>query len=145
MRTVLESAAREFIKSEHLKNELAGAWVDLHAEDGTVLLGIRGRIGAAAMTCSGHEIGCDMIEMEAGSAFPLHTHSGDHVLYILEGSCYVTAAGEKNCCIKGDTVFIPAEYPHGVSAMSDQSVRFLAFGHPHKHLEAKDRMHVVGP
>lgn len=43
----------------------------------------------------------------------------------------------------GDTIFIPAELPHAVNAAVDESVTFLAFGVPHKHVASTDRMKVV--
>jgi len=144
MRSVLEDAVRRFVASEHLRNVLAGEWVPLHDEHGRELVGIRGRMGAAAIAASGHEIGVDLIEMQPGSAFPLHVHPGDHILYILAGPGLVHIDGVDRAVRTGDTVFIAAEHPHGVK--TDGAVlRFLAFGHPHKHVSATDRMHVIGP
>ena len=145
MQSVLEDAVRSFVKEDHIKNVLAGAWVRLHDEHGQVLRGIRGRMGAASMSMSDHEIGVDLIEMEPGSAFPLHTHPGDHILYILEGLGIIKVNEKQHIVREGDTVFIPAEHAHGVSTKAGENTifRFLAFGHPHKHISAKDRMTIV--
>jgi quercetin dioxygenase-like cupin family protein len=145
MRGVLESAARSFSASEHLKNVLQGEWTSLYGEDGQELPGIRGRAGAYSMTFSGHEIGVDFIEMQPGSAFGLHVHPGDHILYVLKGIGCVHIDGVDHRITEGDSIFIPAEYPHGVKTIEDcKSVfQFLAFGHPHKHLDAPDRMILV--
>lgn len=145
MEGVLQVAARRFVEGEHLKNIMQGAWLDLYDEQGVALKGIRGRIGAASVTHSGHEIGVDLIEMQPGSAFPLHVHPGDHILYIERGPGIVHIDGRDVRVDSGDTVFIPAEKPHGVKTYPNvaQPLRFLAFGHPHKHLQATDRMHLV--
>lgn len=146
MRTVLEHAVREFVSSEHIRNVLAGAWTELNDEAGRPLAGIRGRIGAAAVAADGHEIGVDLIEMQPGSAFPLHTHGGDHILYVQSGGGCVHVDGNDHVVAAGDTIFIPAEYPHGVKgppAEANCPLVFLAFGHPHKHLSAHDRMKVL--
>jgi quercetin dioxygenase-like cupin family protein len=145
MRTVLESAVRSFRESDHIKNVLNGEWTSLYDETGNKLEGIRGRMGAFSMTTSGHEIGVDLIDMQPGSAFPLHVHPGDHILYVMSGDGCVSVDGIDHKVKGGDTIFIPAEYPHGVKSDNVQSGRlvFLAFGHPHKHLDAKDRMKLV--
>lgn len=144
MRTVLESAARQFAQAEHIRNVLAGDWVDLFDEYGHKLEGIRGRMGAAGMTVAGHEIGADLIEMQPGSAFPLHVHPGDHILYVLSGPGIVHVDGVDHWVGTGDTIFIPAEYPHGVKTLSSAPpLVFLAVGCPHKHVSARDRMRLV--
>jgi quercetin dioxygenase-like cupin family protein len=144
MHSVLLDAARRFVAGEHLRNVLAGAWTPLHDEAGNVLDGIRGRIGAAALTSSGHEIGVDLIEMQPGTAFPLHVHAGDHVLYVVAGNGHVTIDGLDRRVVRGDTIFIAAEHPHGVkSTGEDEPLVFLAFGHPHRHVAAHDRMREI--
>jgi quercetin dioxygenase-like cupin family protein len=145
MDRVLESAKRAFCESGHLKRVLEGEWTTLYNEYGQELNGIRGRAGACSMTFTGYEIGVDLIEMQPGSAFPLHVHAGDHILYILEGDGCVNIDGVDHTVVEGDTIFIPAEYPHGVKTLDRGLLpfRFLAFGHPHKHLDATDRMSLV--
>ncbi len=145
MDSVLVAAARSFCKSDHLKNVLNGQWTSLYDEDGQKLKGIRGRVGAYSMTCSGYEIGVDLIEMQPGSAFGLHVHAGDHILYVVEGTGRVSIDGVDHRITVGDTIFIPAEYPHGVKTLDEcaELFVFLAFGHPHKHLDATDRMLLV--
>lgn len=146
MESVLNMAARKFVDSDHLKNVLAGEWLELFNEAGEALPGIRGRMGAYSMTESGHEIGVDLIEMQPGAAFPLHTHPGDHILYVKSGPGLVHIDGRDVAVNTGDTIFIPAEKPHGVKTLPDAAgpLIFLAFGHPHKHIQAHDRMHLVG-
>ncbi len=142
MQRVLESAARKFVAEQHLKNLLAGEWVEMFDADGNLLTGIRGRIGACATKVDGSDIGVDLIEMRPGSAFPLHQHDGDHILYFASGEGIVHINGTDHPVKTGDSIFIPAEYPHGVKVpASAQGVLLtLAFGHPHKHVDAKDRM-----
>ena len=144
MDSLLEQAVRRFVSSEHLRNVLQGEWTPLCNEYGEQLVGIRGRIGAASMSISGHEIGVDLLEMQPGSAFPLHTHPGDHILYILSGPGLVHIDGEDRHVETGDTVFIAAEYPHGVKTLPDAPpLEIVAFGIPHRHLAALDRMKLV--
>jgi quercetin dioxygenase-like cupin family protein len=145
--SILRSATRVFSSEEHLRNILTGEWTQLVDEDGNVLQGIRGRVGAAGMTLEQVELGADLIEMQPGSAFPLHTHEGDHLLYVISGHGFVHIDGIDRPVREGDTIFVPAEYPHGVLSDPQATDVFclLAVGHPHKHVGARDRMHRVDP
>jgi quercetin dioxygenase-like cupin family protein len=145
--SILRSATRVFSSEQHLHNILTGEWVELVDEEGHPLPGIRGRVGAAGMTLGQVELGADLIEMQPGSAFPLHTHEGDHLLYVVSGHGFVHIDGVDQPVTEGDTIFVPAEYPHGVlsDAEATDVFRLLAVGHPHKHVGARDRMHMVDP
>jgi quercetin dioxygenase-like cupin family protein len=147
MQSVLRSALRVFSSEEHIRNLLTGAWVDLVDDSGNRLVGIRGRIGAVGLTLENIELGADLIEMDAGSAFPLHTHPGDHMLYVIRGRGLVHVDGRDYPVVSGDSIFVPADYPHGVKTYADsvESFCFLAVGHPHKHLSSPERMIVVKP
>lgn len=142
MQSVLESAARKFVAEQHLRNLLAGEWVEMFDANGNLLVGIRGRIGACATKVDGTDIGVDLLEMQPGSAFPLHEHDGDHILYFMSGGGIVHINGTDHVVKMGDSIFIPAEYPHGVRVpdTAKEVLLTLAFGHPHKHVSSRDRM-----
>ena len=55
------------------------------------------------------------------------------------------ADGVDHRVVTGDTIFIPARYPHGVKADREfgHPFLFLAVGYPHKHVQAQDRMRLV--
>lgn len=145
MDTVLECALRRFVSSEHIRNVLAGAWVDMFDNHGKKLVGIRGRIGVSAQGISGQEIGLDLMEMQPGSAFPLHTHEGDHIMYVVSGRAICHVGGNDNALKAGDSIFIPAELPHGFACPADatEPLLFIAVGHPHRKLDSTDRMKLV--
>ena len=145
MDSVLEAALRRFISEDHIRNVLSGEWVDLYDNHGHKLPGIRGRVGVAAQGISGMEIGLDLMEMQPGSLFPLHTHNGDHLIYIVSG-CGIAQVGEKDNSLKqGDSIFIPAELPHGFNTYPDakEPLVLVAVGHPHTHLSSTQRMKLV--
>jgi quercetin dioxygenase-like cupin family protein len=122
-----------------------GEWVDV--VDPHEIVGHSGRIGACSITAEGKEIGADLMEMQSGSAFPPHMHPGDHLLYIIDGKGAVVIDGVDHAFQKGDTVYIPAEYPHGFKnpAENNNVVTLVAFGYPHTHVGAVDRMKLVDP
>jgi quercetin dioxygenase-like cupin family protein len=113
--------------------------------DGGILEGIFGFAGVASVLENGHAIGVDIINMAAGSAFPLHTHPGAHILVIREGRGSISVDGVDYHLGSGDTIFVPAQYPHGVSAGLTAGVSFLAFGVPHMPLSHPKRMTLVEP
>jgi uncharacterized cupin superfamily protein len=86
-------------------------------------------------------MGIDLIDMNPGTAFPLHTHPGAHILFILKGEGTVTIGEEVYATRPGDCYFIPGDLPHGVGAT--QHHKLLAIGFPHKGLENPQRMDIV--
>ena len=145
MESVLKSAVRKSISEEHIRNVLEGEWVEMVNEDGQMLQGIRGRAGTSALTAEEIELGADVIEMRPGSVFLLHVHPGDHMLYIIQGEGLVHVDGVGHRVREGGTLFIPAEYPHGVKTFDTAygPLVFLAVGYPHKHIGARDRMRLA--
>lgn len=152
----LRAALRKFVADDHIKNLLHdGDWQPMYDDRGNLLEGIRGKMGAIGLRANEEEFGADLIEMEPGSAFPLHVHPGDHILYVLEDSVdgIVHVDGVDYVVRPGDSIFIPADYPHGVKTFtSDQflarapgPLRFLAVGVPHKHVSSTERMRIVDP
>jgi quercetin dioxygenase-like cupin family protein len=143
MDSVLHAAARKWLKDKHLRNILKGKWVPMYDSDGNRLPRIRGRIGAVSTSMHGLEVGVDLIEMQPGTAFPLHIHDGDHVLYIESGTGAVVIDGKSRTVKKGDSIFIAAEYSHGVQGPKKTAKKplvIVAFGHPHTHVKSKERM-----
>lgn len=145
MRTQVELNDRRFNPTRHVHNLLAGEWLKMVNEHGEALPGIRGRVGVAALTQAGIEIGADVIELQPGHAFPDHVHSGEHILYVIAGQGVVSIDGMEHPLQVGDVIFIPAEYPHNVKNPAESVGPFmlLTVGYPHKHIAAQDRMRTV--
>ena len=135
--------ADESARGIYIQNFQKSDWVRLVNESGESLPGIRGRPGVAAPTLDGKMLGADLIEMQPGSAFPLHTHVGTHILYVVQGQGMVRINGVDYQIQPEDTIFIPAECPHNVLApeTAPASLVLLSVGHPHRPLEARNRMH----
>jgi quercetin dioxygenase-like cupin family protein len=131
---------------EHLRNLYDfREWVPMRDEQGNELTGIEGKRGVRGEKVDGSHIGADFIRMAPGSRFPLHTHAGDHELYVIEGEGIVTVDGQDIRIHRGDLIHIPAEYPHAVfaSLFYQGPLIFVAVGHPHRAIGATDRMRVV--
>jgi quercetin dioxygenase-like cupin family protein len=117
----------------------------LLSSDGAVLEGIMGSVGASEIIDSGVEIGVDRLYMEPGSAFELHTHPGAHILYVLKSRGCIHINGVDYELGQGDTVYVPADYAHGIKTnpLVEQPFELLAFGVPHMPLSSQDRMTLV--
>jgi quercetin dioxygenase-like cupin family protein len=109
-----------------------------------LLPGIYGYSGVAGMPADmdlAERLGIDLIDMEPGTAFPLHTHPGSHILFVLEGRGTVTIGDICNTTKPGDCYFVPANIEHGVGALDHH--RLLSIGFPHKALDDPQRMNIV--
>ena len=117
----------------------------MYDDSGTLLDGIQGGEGAKGILADGAEMGIDIIEMQPTTEFPLHIHEGSHILFILEGEGMVHINGVDYVVDVGDSVFIPAVFPHGVktSPRNNQPFKFAAIGYPHHPVESTTRMQVV--
>lgn len=136
-----------FNPEKHLRSFNEIPWEPMFDEFGHRLEGIRGKSGASEIGSDGQEIGGDLLEMQPGSAFPLHVHPGDHILYAISGRGKVFIDGEDRVFVAGSTIYIAGAYPHNVSTFEDDSEPFviLAIGHPQKHVSDHDRMKIVEP
>jgi quercetin dioxygenase-like cupin family protein len=134
--------AREWDRDEHLRHLDEGDWLPMFDAEKRALHGIHGKRGVSAETNDGTRIGADYIRMQPGSSFPLHVHEGEHEIYFIRGSGFVRINGSDEAVREGHIVHIPAEYPHGVwvPTAAPEPLVFVAVGHPHKHVDAADRM-----
>jgi len=128
----------------HLHHSGTGEWGPLYDDAGVELVGVQGKEGVRAHKGDGTRIGCDLIRMQPGSAFPMHTHEGDHIIYVVSGWGFVHIDGRDIEIAEGDVVHIPAEHPHGVWAAGNELL-FAAIGHPHHKVHSTKRMTIVKP
>lgn len=136
---------RDFCLPEHLCTLAARPVIQLRDGRGVDLHGVTGRPGPRAVSFLGVPIGLDEITMIPGTQFDLHEHEGDHVLYVLEGCGGIFIDGQLHRLAPGDSIFVPAECPHGVTTLeeADSNFRFLSFGIPHHTLDDDSRMSLV--
>lgn len=137
--------SRQFEAKQHIRNVVTGPEAKLLSSDGSVLPGILGVAGATEVLESGMEIGVDRIIMASGSEFALHTHPGAHILYVLRSCGFIHVDGVDYELGPGETVYVPAQFPHGVKTNPQVAEPFeiLAFGVPHMPLDSDRRMTLV--
>ncbi|MEV8093605.1 cupin domain-containing protein [Kitasatospora sp. NPDC085879] len=134
-----------FDPQRHIRNIFDSPEVKLVDSNGQVLPGILGTVGAGELIEGGTAIGADRLIMECGARFELHTHPGAHILYVLGSRGYIHIDGVDYEMGQGDTVFVPANYAHGVKTNLHvpEPLEILAFGVPHMPLESAERMTLV--
>ncbi|MEU7524210.1 cupin domain-containing protein [Saccharothrix sp. NPDC042600] len=134
----------QFQAENHIVNLLDGLCRAMYDDSGVRLEDITGVSGARAEALPGLPVGVDRIVMQPGTAFPLHVHPGAHILYVLGGTGGLHIDGHDYVLEPGDSVYVPADYPHGVRGPVDaHPLEFLAFGAPHHEVDSTTRMVVV--
>lgn len=59
------------------------------------------------------------VTFEAGAVGAMHTHPHEQISYIAKGSFAFTLNGETRTVKVGDSIYIPANAPHGTRALED--------------------------
>jgi quercetin dioxygenase-like cupin family protein len=65
------------------------------------------------LSVTGREVIQTLVELAPGTTAPRHTHPGEEIIYVLEGTWEYTVEGKPPVTLKaGDVLFIPAETIH---------------------------------
>jgi quercetin dioxygenase-like cupin family protein len=79
------------------------------------------------LSVPGREVIQVLVEFAAGVAFPKHTHPGEELVYVVEGSIEYVLEGRPPVTLKaGDVLFIPAGTPHAARNVSSSKAVELA-------------------
>ncbi|QSB25368.1 cupin domain-containing protein [Flavobacterium sp. CLA17] len=79
------------------------------------------------LSVSGHESIQVRVDFEAGSAFGMHSHPGEEIIYVLEGTFVYEIEGELPVTLKaGDVLFIPAGKNHAAKNVGKVKASELA-------------------
>lgn len=111
-------------------------------QDRVVELGVE-MWGAPAMGLPLHtngNLGVDLVHVEPGQAFPIHTHPGDHLLLCIKGSGTISIGRETYAVKPGDLYMVPGLIPHAVGAGEDDVHVLAAIGSPHRPVDSPGRM-----
>ena len=64
---------------------------------------------------------CEIL-LEAGSVVPIHAHPHEQITYIITGKCTYTVGEETRDVAAGDSVLIPGNVPHSITAHENMKV-----------------------
>ena len=104
---------------------------DVKAENRTTV-GASGQVGRWLIT---RETGCEnfelrMFEIRPQGGAPMHTHSMEHAVYILEGKGAFFSDEEEREIRKGDVIFVPPGKRHGIKNTGEENIVLLDVLHP---------------
>jgi len=100
-------------------------YTDIEAKDagaGTSKLNVRWLI---SKEIGAKNFAMRLFEMDAGGYSPLHSHSWEHEVFILEGEGLVVGGQEEKKFKAGDAIFIPSNEKHQLKNNSEKPVKFL--------------------
>jgi quercetin dioxygenase-like cupin family protein len=68
------------------------------------------------LSVPGREVNQVLVEFDPGVSFPRHSHPGEEIVYVVEGSLEYALDGQPPVTLKaGEVLFIPTGTPHAVS------------------------------
>ena len=79
------------------------------------------------LSVPGREVVQVRVDFDPGAAFPRHTHPGEEIIYVLEGSLEYEVEGKPPVTLKaGDVLFIPAGTIHAAKNVGSGNAAELA-------------------
>lgn len=64
------------------------------------------------LSAPGREVVQVRVDFDPGFVAPMHTHPGEEIVYVIEGTFEYEIAGKKSTAKAGDVLFVPAGTPH---------------------------------
>jgi len=64
------------------------------------------------LSAPGREVVQVRVDFDPGYAAPMHTHPGEEIIYVIEGTLEYEIGGKKTTVKAGDVLFVPAGTPH---------------------------------
>jgi quercetin dioxygenase-like cupin family protein len=64
------------------------------------------------LSAPGREVIQVRVDFDSGYVAPMHTHPGEEIIYVLEGTLEYEIGGKKSTVKAGDVLFVPAGTPH---------------------------------
>jgi len=78
------------------------------------------------LSVPGREVIQVRIDFDPGYVAPMHTHPGEEVIYVIEGTLEYEIGGKKSRVKAGDVLFVPAATPHTVTNIGSDNGAELA-------------------
>lgn len=74
----------------------------------------RTELQRADLSVPGREVIQVRVDLDPGVTFPMHSHPGEEIIYVLEGAWEYEVEGKGTMTLRaGDVLFIPAGVTHG--------------------------------
>ena len=104
---------------------IAGA-VTLHVVQAQQAGAKRTELQRHDLSAAGREVIQVRVDLEPGVAFPSHTHPGEEIIYVLEGTWAYVIDGKPVTARAGDVLFVPARTIHSAKNVGTGNAAELA-------------------
>jgi quercetin dioxygenase-like cupin family protein len=122
--------ATQYFGPEPAETGTAGGWFDMNAD----VLSFEMSPGLGFRPVIGQGLAVNMVTFEPNTAAPVHAHSEEQVLLMLEGELEFEVSGEKRLLRPGQGVVIPPHTPHGARTYDTPAVEVDIFHPPRQGL-----------
>src|SRR6266478_9076523 len=78
------------------------------------------------LSVPGREVIQVRVDFDPGYVAPMHTHPGEEIIYVIEGTLEYEIGGKKSRVKAGDVLFVPAGTPHTVTNIGSDNGAELA-------------------
>lgn len=108
----------------------AGGWFDMNAD----VVSFEMSPGLLFRPVIGQGLALNMVTFEPNTVAPVHAHSEEQVLLMLEGELEFEVSGEKRVLRPGQGVVVPPNTPHGARTFESPAVEVDIFHPPRQGL-----------
>jgi len=67
------------------------------------------------LSAPGREVIQVRVDFDPGYVAPMHTHPGEEIIYVIEGTLEYEIGGKKSTVNAGEVLFVPAGTPHAAT------------------------------
>jgi len=78
------------------------------------------------LSAPGREVIQVRVDFDPGYVAPMHTHPGEEIIYVIEGTLEYEIGGKKSTVKAGDVLFVAAGTPHTVTNIGSDNGAELA-------------------
>jgi quercetin dioxygenase-like cupin family protein len=78
------------------------------------------------LSTAGHEVFQARVDFAPGASFPRHTHPGEEIIYVLDGTLEYEVAGKPAILKAGDVLFVPKGTVHAARNVGSKPAAELA-------------------
>ena len=78
------------------------------------------------LSVPGREVIQVRVELDPGTVFPSHTHPGEEIIYVIEGTWEYEISGKRVTAKAGDVLFVPAGAIHSAKNVGTGNAAELA-------------------
>jgi len=105
---------------------VVGSALALHVTSGQQSGSKRTNLQRHDLSAPGREVIQVRVDFDPGYVAPMHTHPGEEIIYVIEGTLEYEIGGKKSRVKAGDVLFVPAGTPHTATNIGSDNGAELA-------------------